>query len=115
MAIAKTMKSLFFLAAVFAHTAAVSQEDVATEHEPLEGRVIVYRPGAILGAAIGCPVRLLGEKVTELGRGKFKVLNLPEGRHILQNKTSSLDARELNPTDAEYVLNKLLRSQGRSE
>ena len=55
------------------------------------GKIVMYRGSSVVGAALGCPIRFKGREVVELGRGKFAEWDVPPGRYILTNKTSSVE------------------------
>lgn len=57
------------------------------------GKIIIYRQGAITGAAIACPVRYDGNEIVELGRNRATEWLVPPGSYILTNKTSSVEVR----------------------
>jgi hypothetical protein len=59
---------------------------------PTLGRIIIYRPSAMFGFGVACPVRYKGREVVELGRGKFSEWQVPVGQYILTNKTASVQA-----------------------
>ncbi len=70
----------------------VGPEAVATaDAAPANGKIIIYRPSSIMGMGIACPVRFKGHELVELGRGKFAEWEVPAGRYILNNKTSSVE------------------------
>ncbi|WBO22318.1 hypothetical protein [Sphingomonas abietis] len=56
-------------------------------------KIIMYRGSALMGYALGCPIRFKGAEVVELGRGKFAEWAVPAGHYILTNKTASVDIR----------------------
>jgi hypothetical protein len=78
----------------------VADDTVATP-EPT-GTIIAYRPASIVGAAVACPIRIEGEVIAELGRGKFVELDYPPGRYILTNKISSVEIN-LAAGETRYV------------
>jgi hypothetical protein len=66
------------------------------------GKIIIYRPSSIMGAAIACPVRYKGRELVELGRGKYAEWAVPAGQYILTNKTASVQAI-VQPGETAYV------------
>ncbi|MBO9380421.1 hypothetical protein GG804_27025 [Sphingomonas histidinilytica] len=66
------------------------------------GKIIIYRPSSIMGAAIACPVRYKGRELVELGRGKYAEWEVPPGQYILTNKTASVQAI-VQPGETAYV------------
>jgi hypothetical protein len=94
------MHSLTLTAALFAATPffsdpALPQEErqVILENEP--GKIVIYRRGSVVGAAIACPVRSGGRDLVELGRGRYAELDVEPGRHILENKNASVEVSVL--------------------
>lgn len=55
------------------------------------GKIVFYRPAAIMGAGIACPIRYKGQELVELGRGKYAEWSVPAGRYIVNNKTASVE------------------------
>lgn len=71
-------------------------------HSASAGKIIIYRGGGIVGAAVACPVRYEGKEIVELGRGKFAEWNVAPGRYILTNKTASVEVH-VDPGETRYV------------
>lgn len=61
-------------------------------------KIVMYRPGSIVGAGVACPIRYKGVELVELGRGKFAEWTVPAGSYILANKTASV---EVNVVDGQ--------------
>lgn len=55
------------------------------------GKVVMYRGSSVIGAGIACPIRYKGQEVVELARGKYAEWEVPAGKYILNNKTSSVE------------------------
>lgn len=66
------------------------------------GKVIMYRQGAMMGLALGCPIRYKGQEIVELGRNKFAEWDVSPGSYILSNKTSSVEVNVF-PGQTKYV------------
>lgn len=62
----------------------------------------MYRGSSIVGSAVACPIRYKGAEIVELGRGKFAEWEVPAGRYILNNKTSSVEVT-VEPGKTSYV------------
>lgn len=76
---------------------------MADEGSPAtHGKIVVYRPASIVGAMVGCPIRIEGKEVAELGRGKYVELDVPAGRTVLTNKISSVEV-SVEPGETRYV------------
>ncbi len=52
---------------------------VATTPASNSGKVVMFRPATVLGAAVACPIRFNGREVVELARGKFAEWAVPAG------------------------------------
>lgn len=87
----------------FAITLAVAlASGVSAQEQPAPAKIVIYRPSAIMGYAIACPVRYKGAEIVELGRGKFAEWIVPAGSYILTNKTASVEVN-LMPGQTKYV------------
>lgn len=75
---------------------------LALQTAPAPGKIVFYRTATIVGAAVGCPIRHEGKEVVELGRGKYAEWEVPAGRYVLLNKSSSLEV-SVNPGETRYV------------
>jgi len=84
------------VAATESETAAGDQTATA------QGRIVMYRRGSVVGAALACPIRYKGQEITELARGKFTEWDVAPGRYILENKTSSVEVH-VDPGETRYV------------
>jgi hypothetical protein len=69
---------------------------------PAGAKIVMYRPSAIMGAGLGCPIRYKEREVVELGRGKYAEWNVAPGHYILTNKTASVDIR-VDAGETAYV------------
>lgn len=77
-------------------------EAVPAAAAPAGGKIIMFRPGSIMGAGIACPIRYKGQEIVELGRGKFAEWQVAPGRYILNNKTASVEV-SVDPGETRYV------------
>lgn len=66
------------------------------------GKIVLYRQHSMMGLALGCPIRYKGSEIVELGRGKYAEWEVPAGRYILTNKTSSVEVA-VDPGETRYV------------
>lgn len=80
----------------------VPPEAVAALATPQTGKIVLYRQGAMVGFALGCPIRYKEREVVELGRNKYTELNVKPGRYVLTNKTSSVQL-EVAAGETHYV------------
>lgn len=79
------MLHLILVAALLSAPAAVAAQEAET------GKIIFYRPGSIMGAAVACPIRYEGKEIVELGRSKYAEWTVAPGRYIFMNKTAGLE------------------------
>ncbi|MFN3474052.1 MAG: DUF2846 domain-containing protein [Blastomonas sp.] len=77
------MKTIIGIVALIASAQAVAEE--------ARGKIIMYRPGSIMGAGVACPIRHEGKEVVELGRSKYAEWSVPAGRYVLTNKTAGIE------------------------
>lgn len=69
---------------------------------PAMGKIIMFRPSAIMGMGLACPIRYKGQEIVELGRGKFAEWEVPAGSYILANKTASVEVN-IMPGQTKHV------------
>lgn len=69
---------------------------------PADGKIVMYRPGAMMGFGVACPIRYKGQELVELGRNRYAEWRVPAGRYILTNKTASVEV-SVAPGEARYV------------
>lgn len=62
----------------------------------------MYRPAAVTGFALACPIRYQGQELVELGRGKFSEWVVPAGRYILTNNTAGVEVT-VYPGETQFV------------
>ncbi|RVT92925.1 hypothetical protein [Sphingomonas crocodyli] len=95
---------LAFIAAAptIAQTVPDTVAAVAALTPPAGGKIVIYRPSAIMGYGVACPVRYRGHEIVELGRGKFAEWVVPAGPYILTNKTASVEVN-VRPGQTSYV------------
>lgn len=75
---------------------------VAAEAPASQGKIVFYRPGAIMGMGVACPIRYKGVELVELGRNKYAEWSVEPGRYILTNKTASVEVT-VEPGETRYV------------
>lgn len=88
------LRLIFAASLALAGTAATAQDT--------PGKIVMFRPGAIMGMGVACPIRYDGKEVVELGRNKFAEWTVPAGRYILTNKTASVEVT-VDPGETRYV------------
>ncbi len=65
------------------------------------GQIVFWRPGTIVGAALGCGVNLGTERISALGRGKYFMLNLAPGAYEFNAKSEAKDTLNLEVETGE--------------
>lgn len=82
--------------------AALAEVPVAAPTAPAMGKIVMYRPSALMGMGLACPIRYKGQEIVELGRSKFAEWAVPAGSYILANKTASVEVNVF-PGQTKYV------------
>ncbi|ALJ12603.1 DUF2846 domain-containing protein [Sphingopyxis macrogoltabida] len=85
---------------ILAASLALASVTAAAQEQP--GKIIFYRPGAMVGLAVACPIRYEGKEIVELGRNKYAEWEVPPGRYIFMNKTAGLEVT-VAPGETRYV------------
>lgn len=72
---------------------------------PGKGQVVFYRPGSMMGMALGCTVREGEAELARLGSGKFYVVDVEPGRHEYYSKGEGTDklALEIEADETYFV------------
>jgi len=65
------------------------------------GQVVFFRPGSIMGAALGCTVHEDEKEVARLGSGKYYVITAAPGKHVYFTKGEATDKLNLEVEDGE--------------
>ncbi|MDB5678548.1 DUF2846 domain-containing protein [Sphingomonas bacterium] len=55
------------------------------------GQIIFFRPGSIMGAALGCTVHENGKEVARLGSGKYYLVIATPGKHLYNTQAENVD------------------------
>lgn len=66
-----------------------------------QGQIVFWRPGSIVGAALGCGVNQGTERISALGRGKYFLLNLAPGAYEFNAKSEAKDTLNLEVEEGE--------------
>jgi Protein of unknown function (DUF2846) len=66
-----------------------------------QGQVIFWRPGTMVGGAMGCGVNMGTERISALGAGKYFVVNLAPGTHEFNARSEARDALTLEVESGE--------------
>lgn len=82
--------------------ASLALASVSASAQGAPGKIIMYRPGGMLGLAVACPIRYQGREIVELGRNKYAEWIVPAGRYVLANKTASIEVA-VQPGETRYV------------
>lgn len=66
-----------------------------------QGQIVFWRPGTLMGAALGCGVNIGTERISALGKGKYFVLNLAPGAYEFNAKSEAKDVLNLEVESGE--------------
>ena len=98
------------LAAALLMTATAASADLAsitTKSGPIAapkagtGQVVFYRPGSMMGAALGCTVHEGAPQIARLGNGKFFVVAAAPGKHEYSTQGEATDRLTLEVEEGE--------------
>lgn len=105
------------LAAAATLSVLVAGTALAAEKEPVripappagKGQIVFYRTGTIMGAAMGCAVNEMGQKISSLGSGRYFILVTEPGRHEYTVKSEAKDvlALEVEEGETQYAMCKI--------
>lgn len=70
-----------------------------------KGQVVFYRPGSLMGAALGCTVHEGSTQVARLGSGKYWVAAVEPGKHTYNTEGEARDVLnlEIEPDETYFV------------
>lgn len=70
-----------------------------------KGQVVFFRPGSMIGMALGCTVREGEAEIARLGSGKYYVVTTEPGRHEYYSKGEGMDklALEIEPDETYFI------------
>ena len=68
---------------------------------PGKGLVVFFRPGSLMGAALGCTVHEGETEVARLGSGKFYAVPVEPGKHLYFTQAETTDRLNLEVEDGE--------------
>lgn len=70
-----------------------------------QGQIVFWRPGTLVGAALGCGVNIEAERISALGKGKYFLLNLSPGAYAFNAKSEAKDVlnMEIEAGEVYYV------------
>lgn len=73
--------------------------------QPGKGQIIFYRPGSMMGMALGCTVHEGDAEIARLGSGKYWVHNAEPGKHTYNTEAENKDTLnlEIEPDETYYV------------
>jgi hypothetical protein len=70
-----------------------------------KAQIVFFRPGTIIGAALGCTVHENGREVARLGAGKYYVVTADPGKHVFSTKGQAADTLNLEvESDETYFV-----------
>ncbi|OYZ07834.1 MAG: hypothetical protein B7Y36_18770 [Novosphingobium sp. 28-62-57] len=82
--------------------APTAPEETAATTPEARGKIVLYRQGAMMGLALGCPIRYKERELVELGRNKYAELEVKPGKYVLTNKTISVQV-DVDAGETQYV------------
>lgn len=96
------------LAFIAVATGAIAQDNAPIKTKtgvigaPAEGKaqIIFFRPGTIMGAALGCTVHEGNRELARLGAGKYYVVTTEPGKHAFSTRGQTADTLNLE-TEAD--------------
>lgn len=65
------------------------------------GQIVFFRPGSMVGMALGCNVRENGVMVGPLANGKYFVAPMTPGKHTFTTKSEATDTLNLEVEEGE--------------
>jgi hypothetical protein len=70
-----------------------------------QGQVVFWRPGTMVGAAMGCGVNEGTTRISSLGAGKYLVMNMAPGTYEFSARSEARDTLrlEVEPGEVVYV------------
>jgi hypothetical protein len=86
-------------------TSAVKQPVVVATAPADKGQVVFFRPGSMMGMALGCNVRENGKLIGGLGNGKYFIESFAPGKHIFTTHSEATDTlnMEIETGETYYV------------
>jgi hypothetical protein len=109
------MKSFGFAAALVMSSLSFASPALAGDGNPApatlpappegSGQVVFWRPGTMVGAAMGCGVNQGTDRISALGAGKYFIVNLAPGTYEFNARSEARDALtlEVEPGEVYYV------------
>ena len=70
-----------------------------------KAQIVFFRPGSIVGMALGCTVHEGGHEVARLGSGKYYVITAEPGKHAFSTRGQTADSLnlEVEPDETYFV------------
>lgn len=70
-----------------------------------KGQIVFFRPGSMMGMALGCTVHEGAEQVARLGSGKYFVAVVEPGKHVYNTEGEAKDVLnlEIEPDETYFV------------
>lgn len=66
-----------------------------------QGQVVFFRPGSMMGMALGCHVREDGRLVGNLANGKYYVQSFAPGKHVFTTSSEATDTLNMEVESGE--------------
>ena len=92
--------------AIAKEKAASAKTAVVVEAPPAgQGQVVFFRPGSMMGMALGCNVRENGALIGGLGNGKYFIQAFQPGKHVFTTHSETTDTlnMEIESGETYYV------------
>lgn len=85
--------------------ALVTKSGALAAPKPGKGQIVFFRPGSMMGMALGCTVREGETQLARLGSGKYYVVDVEPGRHEYSARGEGKDmlALEIEPDETYFV------------
>jgi hypothetical protein len=104
-----TFKKMMFAAALLASSSAAvaGLADLKTKSGGIAapaagmGQVVFFRPGSLMGAALGCTVHEGQPQIARLGSGKYYVVPMAPGKHEFSTRGEATDRLTVEVEEGE--------------
>lgn len=81
--------------------AVVTKSGALESPQPGKGLVVFFRPGSLMGAALGCTVHEGTSEIARLGSGKFYAVSADPGKHLYFTQAETTDRLNLEVESGE--------------
>jgi hypothetical protein len=102
----KLSAALAMLSVALAISVSASAAEAIAPPSAGKGQIVFYRLSTIFGGAMGCSVFRNGEKLLELGIGRYRVMEIEPGQYTFTNRSGGLEVA-VAPNERRYVMCKI--------